>query len=56
MSAWLLQRWSKRQLVDANDSIFFAAEGTVWLAAFGLAKAVHPEFTVPKTVPVPEVN
>jgi hypothetical protein len=28
MSAWLLQRWSKRQLVDANDSIFFAAEGS----------------------------
>ena len=28
MSAWLLQRWSKRQLVDANYSIFFAAEGT----------------------------
>jgi hypothetical protein len=58
MSAWLLQRWSKRQLVDANDSIFFAAEGSdaVWLAAFGLAKVVYPEFTVPKTVPVPEVN
>ena len=28
----------------------------VWLAAFGLAKVMYPEFTVPKTVPVPEVN
>ena len=28
----------------------------VWLAAFGLAKVAYPEFTMPKTVPVPEVN
>jgi len=28
MSAWLLQRWSKRQLVDANDSILLRRKGT----------------------------
>ena len=54
MSGWLLNAGASASWVDANDSIFFAAEGTE--AAFGLAKVVYPEFTVPKTVPVPEVN